>query len=120
MKIPKRLTRLGMLFASLVVALAATERAQATPIPASNHTFETPALGAGGWSNDLPVSAGLEDPQWLDPETPTNGNRFIEFIGGFFSEGTQHIGTAAGYFLYQNLGIPYEPNTTYTLTVGVG
>lgn len=93
--------------------------AHAAPIEVNNHSFEQPPLGAGGWSNDLPVAGGDND-QWTDPIDGTPGNRFIEYIGGFFSEGNQHIGTAAGHFIYQNLGVPYEPNTAYTLTVGVG
>ena len=104
----------------LLVLLSGGISALAAPIAVNNHSFEEPALGAGGWTNDLPVSTGEDDPQWTDPVDGNTGNRFVEFIGGFFSEGNQHVGTAAGHYLYQNLGIPYEPNTKYTLTVGVG
>ncbi len=112
-------TILGLL-ATAALCLTLPGRLTAAPIEVNNHSFETPALGAGGWTNDLPPTTGPDDPQWQDPPNPVTGNRFIEFIGGFFSEGNQHIGAAAGHYIFQNLGIPFEPNTTYTLTVGVG
>ncbi|MEM7386178.1 MAG: hypothetical protein AAF514_14650, partial [Verrucomicrobiota bacterium] len=115
---PKRRPRAVWL--ALVSLISLSLSALAAPIPVSNHSFEEPALGAGGWNNQLPEIGGANDPGWIGREGSNNGDSFIEFIGGFFSEGNQHIGTQNGYYLSQNLGIPYEPNTTYTLTVGVG
>ncbi len=100
--------------------LSASLSAFAAPIEINNHSFEQPPLGGGGntWTNNIedPTLAAGEA-QWIGAEV---GDKFIELIGGFQAEGTQHIGTAAGFYLTQNLGIPYEPNTAYTLTVGVG
>ena len=104
-----------------VLAFLGLNSAVAAPIEVNNHSFERPALGAGGWNNNLPdPDASAGDPDWLGRDGANSGSAFIEFIGGFFSEGNQHVGMAGGYFLFQNLGIPYEANTEYKLTVGVG
>ncbi|MEM7383360.1 MAG: LamG-like jellyroll fold domain-containing protein, partial [Verrucomicrobiota bacterium] len=84
----------------------------AAPIPVTNASFETPALDAGGWNNDLS--------DWLGQAGPSDGGAFIEYIDGFVSDGSQHVGTQNGYYVFQNLGVPWEANATYTLTVGVG
>ncbi len=94
----------------------------AAPIEISNHSFETPALGANGifWTNDLPAANDPLSSHWKDPMGAGSWNRFVEYIGGFASEGVQHLGVASGSYIFQNLGVPFEANTTYTLTVGIG
>ena len=92
----------------------------AAPIEVGNHSFQLPELPTAGgntWINDLPPLEDPASPQWIVSET---GDQFVELIGGFFDEGDQHIGTAAGKYLFQNLGIPYEANTAYTLTAAIG
>ncbi len=108
----------GAPWLALLFFIGVSLPAMAAPIEVTNHSFEEPALNAGGWTNTLPD--GAANSEWQDPEGFTAGNRFIEFIGGFFSVGNQHIGMAGGHYIFQNLGVPYEPNTTYTLTAGVG
>ena len=93
----------------------------AAPIPVNNASFEKPTLGSGGWTNNLLDPAlGATDPQWTGRDGNNDGDTFVEYIGGFRSEGNQHLGMANGYFVFQNLGIPYAAKTTYKLTVAVG
>ena len=103
--------------------LSASFSALAAPIEINNHSFEQPPLGGGGntWTNNIEDTT-LPDgaAQWNTASSKANGDRFIELIGGFQAEGTQHIGTANGVYLFQDTGVTFEPNTTYTLTVGVG
>ena len=101
----------------MIVALIGLAGLQAAPVAVNNFSFEEPKLGSGGWTNNL---LGATEPQWVGQAGNNNGNAFIEYIGGFRSEGNQHIGMANGYYVFQNLGIPYAANTTYKLTVGVG
>ena len=117
MKTPRERTA----FTLLLLLLLSAVRLAAAPIEVKNFSFENPKLGSGGWTNNIvDPNLGPEDPQWNGRDGNNNGNTFIEYIGGFKSEGNQHIGMANGYFVFQNLGIPYQPNTTYKLTVGVG
>lgn len=91
-------------------------RAAAASIAIANSSFETSggvALAPGGWNNEL-------GPEWRGTNGTNHGNAFIEYIAGFASEGTQHLGMAQGYSVWQVLGVNYEPNTIYTLNVAVG
>ncbi len=95
---------------SLAMLLMVTAVASAESIAVVNAGFEDPAQDPGGWTNTLPGWDG-----------PTNaGDSFIEYINGFKSEGVNHLGMAQGAEVSQNLGVAVLPNTTYTLTVGVG
>jgi hypothetical protein len=91
--------------------------AGAVGVSINNPGFESDALAAGGWS-DAPPSG------WTDPAGSSNGN-FLEHITGFASDGFNHLGfdqSADGGvgMVYQDLSTAWAPNTTYTLTVGVG
>ena len=110
------------LLSPLLALAALTTVTLAAPLAINNHSFENRELGAGGWTNDLndPTLINLDDPDWIGLEGANSGNAFIEYIGGFKSEGNQHVGMANGYYAFQNTGIPYEANTLYTLTVGMG
>lgn len=93
----------------------------AAPIVVNNASFEQPKLAPGGWTNNLlDPGLGSTDPQWTGRNGSNFGDAFVEYIGGFRSEANQHIGMQNGYFVFQNLGVPYAANTTYKLTVGVG
>jgi hypothetical protein len=93
----------------------------AAPLTVNNFSFEAPVLGSGGWTNNLLDPAlSTADPQWTGRSGNNFADTFIEYIGGFRSEGNQHVGMQNGYFIFQNLGIPFAANTTYRLTVGVG
>ncbi|MDB2348092.1 hypothetical protein N9V84_09360 [Verrucomicrobiales bacterium] len=107
------------LWLAFAFLLSASLSTFAAPIEVNNASFEQPPLGGGGntWTNNIvdPLLAA-DQAQWVGTET---GDKFIELIGGFQSEGTQHIGTAGGFYMTQNLGIPFEANTAYTLTFKV-
>lgn len=97
----------------LMVVLTATI-AHGAAVTINNPGFETDVLAAGGWSDAVPTG-------WQDPAGGDNSN-FIEYIAGFSSEGTNHLGFDANEFglVYQDLGTAWAPNTQYTLTIGVG
>ena len=97
-------------FFALGLLLAFAASAQAENIAVGNASFEDPTQDPGGWTNTL---AGWDG--------PTNaGDSFIEYIAGFTSEGNNHLGMAQGAEVSQNLNVAVTPNTTYSLTVGVG
>lgn len=93
----------------------------ADPVEISNHSFEEPDLTAGGdtWSD-----ANLD---WGDDDGASN-DQFTEFIPDFSADGEQHTGVnnsdtdENGVIdpIMQDLAATYDPNTIYTLTVGVG
>lgn len=85
----------------------------AAPVVVGDSSFERNDLTAGGWSNDL-------SPEWQETGGPSNGAGFEEFINGFAAEGTDHVGLNAGHTIWQDLGVTYEANTIYTLTVATG
>jgi hypothetical protein len=60
----------------------------AAPIDLTDPSFELNSGGdmtAGGWNNDL-------FPDWEGLNGPNSGEAFEEYIGGFFSDGTDHVG----------------------------
>jgi len=88
----------------------------AAPIDLTDPSFELNSGGdmaAGGWNNDL-------FPDWEGLNGQNSGEAFEEFIAGFVSEGTDHVGMATGYYIWQDTGVAFEPNKTYQLTVGIG
>ncbi len=97
---------------AVLTAVGVGSSALAAPIEVKNSSFETPDVTGGPtWTNDL-------GGDWINPNDA--GGSFIEFIDGFVDEGAQHVGTQNGTYVYQNLGVPAQPNTTYTLIVAVG
>jgi hypothetical protein len=98
---------------SAISALAASF-ARAAAVNINNPGFESDVMAAGGWSDAVPTG-------WQDPAGGDNSN-FIEYIPGFSSEGTNHLGFDANEFglIYQDLSTAWAPNTQYTLTFGVG
>jgi hypothetical protein len=107
--------RLTLISCALLALIPVT--AGAVGVSITNAGFESDALAVGGWS-DAPPSG------WADPAGASNGN-FLENITGFASDGFNHLGfdqtTDGGVgMVYQDLSTAWAPNTTYTLTVGVG
>jgi hypothetical protein len=98
---------------------ALTGISQAASVTITNPGFESPDLTTAGgntWTNDLAPGGG-----WLNADNSTsNGGSFIEVIGGFSSEGTQHIGVAPAWGVGQDAGILFEANTRYTLLIAAG
>ena len=70
-------------------------------------------LASGGWSNDL-------SPDWQERDGVNGGSTFEEFIPSFVATGTDHVGIAAGSYIWQDTGVALQPNTTYTLTIATG
>jgi hypothetical protein len=113
---------------SCVAALYGAATAFAEPILIQNHSFEDADLASGAWSNCIDVVCGEADPDyWINPipgtDTSNTNTAFSEVIDGFTADGITHVGidTDEPFMqVAQNLGVPVEPNTTYTLTVAIG
>jgi len=101
-------------FHVLLLAVLSAGLAHGAAVTINNPGFESDVLAVGGWSDAVPSG-------WQDPAGPDNSN-FIEYISGFSSEGTNHLGFDANEYglVYQDLGTAWSPNTRYTLTFGVG
>ena len=82
-------------------------------IALGDYSFEDNNLNPGGWGNNL-------SPEWQDRDGENNGGSFEEYIDGFAADGTDHIGMATGYYIWQDTGVAILPNTTYRLSVSVG
>jgi hypothetical protein len=115
------------LLSVLACVLIMSAVVSAAPIAVVNHSFEDAGLAAGGWTDATPSG-------WQESVPGSNGS-FSEAITGFAADGTQHQGInglqttinggilPAGSFEYsvwQDLGVPLQPNTEYTLTVAIG
>ena len=89
--------------------------AAAAPVPIAvpNASFEENTLSAGQWTYDL-------EPHWKETGGPRSGSGFMEYIVGFVAEGTDHLGMTPGHDVWQDLGVVYEANTIYRLTVAAG
>lgn len=87
---------------------------EAAPITVANHSFENQVanLAPGGWTNQLV--------DWTGTNGSNSGDAFMEYIAGFAGEGTDHLGLALNYNVWQDLGISYQANAVYTLKVAVG
>lgn len=88
-------------------------RVMAVPVAIGDASFEGNAIGAGAWTNDL-------SPEWQESNGANNAAGFEEYIAGFAAEGTDHLGMELNHDVWQDLGVTYQANTRYTLTVAVG
>jgi hypothetical protein len=103
-------SKIGWCF--IIAFVAALGGAAGAPLPISNASFESPALGAGARSDSLP--------NWTERDGVNNTNAFIEHIAGFSADGNQHVGMVSGYYIWQDTGVAWQPNTRYTLRVAAG
>lgn len=85
----------------------------AAPLGIGDASFEVNSINAGGYTHNL-------SPEWQETNGPNNGNGFEEYITGFSSAGTDHLGMQLGHDVWQDLAVTYQANTRYTLTVAVG
>lgn len=69
-------------------------------------------LAAGAWSNPLT--------DWSERGGDGDGDSFIENIGGFSDEGSQHVGLNNLNYIWIDTGVAWEAETTYNLKVAVG
>ena len=98
------------------VAFAAVALANclyAAPVSVGDPSFEGNSLNAGGYWYDL-------SPEWTGTNGSSNGSAFEEYITGFSAAGTDHLGMELNYDVWQDLGVSYQANTRYTLTVAAG
>ena len=99
-----RLATLGLLLASAV--------SHANPVTIQDASFDVRSLSAGGWSNTITP--------WQETGGTGNGNGFVERISGFAFDGLNHLGMESGHNVWQDLGVTYQANMRYSLTVAVG
>ncbi len=100
----------AVLFAA---SLALPRVALAEPVAIGDPSFEGNSLSPGQYSNNL-------GPEWQETNGPNNPNAFEEYIVGFAADGTDHLGMSNNHNVWQDLGVTYQPNTRYTLTVAIG
>lgn len=101
------------IFLSTCLTLILTVAAHGMAITVGDPSFEGNTLGAGQWTNNI----GTE---WTGTGGSDNGNAFEEYIPGFAADGTDHLGMAQDYNVWQDLGATYQANTRYTLTIAAG
>jgi hypothetical protein len=89
-----------------------TAQMQAQSIAIQDASFDARALNAGSWSTTLTP--------WQETNGPGNGSGFVENISGFAADGANHLGMNLNHNVWQDLGVTYQANTRYTLTVAVG
>jgi hypothetical protein len=104
---PNRFARLASLITLISQSLTAA------PVVIGDFSFEGNSLTSGGYSNSV-------GPEWTGTGGQNNGNAFEEYINAFASDGTDHLGMVLDYDVWQDLGVTYQANTRYTLTVGIG
>jgi hypothetical protein len=96
-----------------LVLLSLSPHGIAAPLAIGDASFEGNSINAGGYTHNL-------SPEWQETNGPNNGNGFEEYITGFSSTGTDHLGMELGHDVWQDLAVTYQANTRYTLTVAVG
>ena len=97
----------------LLSFLALAVRIHADSVTVGDPSFEGNTLTAGGGGNNI-------GPEWTGTNGSNTGSAFEEYITGFASEGTDHLGMENNYDVWQDLGVTYQANTRYTLTVAAG
>lgn len=99
--------------AGLACFIIASSCLDATPVTVGDPSFEGNSLTAGNYTNNI-------GPEWTGTNGQNAGSAFEEYITGFASSGTDHLGMELNYDVWQDLGVTYQANTRYTLTVGCG
>lgn len=108
----------ALAFLSLGLAM---QPATADPVAINNPSFESATyVGANSWTDNLEDTDPDTDIEWMGRDGNLDSDAFIERIGGFFAHGQAHIGMEADYYIYQDTGVAWQPNSRYTLTVAIG
>ena len=94
-------------------AVLAFQPLLAAPVTVGDSSFEALALADYGYDYHI-------GPTWTGTNGEYSGGAYLERIPGFSSSGTNYIGVAPSYDVWQDLGVTYQANTRYTLTVGIG
>ncbi|MFM2220458.1 MAG: hypothetical protein RLZZ553_206 [Verrucomicrobiota bacterium] len=101
-----------MKYLASLILLAKT--LHAVPVAVGDPSFEGNSLAVGGYSGNIA-------PEWFGTNGQNSVNQaFEEYITGFAADGTDHLGMALGYDVWQNLSVTYQANTRYTLTIAAG
>ena len=95
------------------IAIALLSPLSSAPVSVGDFSFEGNSLAVNGYAYNI-------GPEWTGTSGSINGNAFEEYIPGFSSDGTDHLGMELGYDVWQDLAVTYQANTRYTLTVGAG
>jgi hypothetical protein len=107
------ITRFGLVAVVVLSIVACSGRVSAVELAVANHTFEDPDVMADADPNNYIV---VLPTGWTDNGAPS---AFVEDCGalGFSGcDGVQYAGTDGGE-IYQDLGVPFAPETTYTVDV---
>ncbi|MFT7301719.1 MAG: hypothetical protein ACI8UZ_000554 [Akkermansiaceae bacterium] len=109
---------------TVLAALCLPGVAGAAAINVNNASFEDNALTGNDWADGIPVSwtsqgdvDGTADPMTVDA---ANNSYFLELSGAIGSsggDGLNYLGLRTGGFVYQDLGVVFQPNTTYTVDI---
>ena len=86
----------------------------AAPVAIANPSFETqtPEL--------LPNQSTLDLAPWLESGGPVAPAGSIVRLDNFAAEGTDHLAMLPGHDVWQDIGLNFQSNTLYTLTVASG
>ena len=116
------------ILSALCVAILAPGLASGAAITVNNASFEDNELGGASWANAVPngwnSQGGVAGTP--GPAAPTidaaNNLYFLELhsaIGVSGGDGLNNLGLRTGGYIYQDLGVLFQPNTTYTVDVMV-
>ena len=109
------------IFTAVLAVVCMPDIAEAASLTVTNASFEDNIL-TGDWGDGIPNGwnsqggvAGTPDPLTVDA---ANNNYFLEksaAIGSAGGDGINYLGLRTGGFVYQDLGVVFQPNTTYTV-----
>src|SRR6187549_2177971 len=93
-------------FCGLVLSVLTPAAVEATPVTVNNASFEvqTPELTSGQFSNNLA-------PDWTGSGGSNNASAFVEWLNLTGEDGTDTLGMALGYDVWQDLSATFQPNT---------
>ncbi len=114
------------ILSALSVAIFASGLANGAAIPVNNASFEDNVLGGNAWADAIPNGWFSEGNVAGTPGAPTTdpnfNNTFLELssaIGATGGDGPNNLGVRTNGFIYQDLGVLFQPNTTYTVDIMV-
>lgn len=114
------------ILSALCVAIFAPGLASGAAITVNNASFEDNVLGGASWANAIPNGWFSQGNVAGTPGAPTVdsnfNNTFLELssaIGANGGDGPNNLGIRTGGFIYQDLGVLFQPNTTYTVDIMV-
>ena len=107
------ISRFRTLIILLSLSLTLANLVSGAAVTIGDPSFEDNSLAPGGYANYI----GRE---WTGTGGNNTPNAFEEYITGFASTGTDHLGMVQDHDVWQTRTATYQANTRYTLTVAVG